>query len=347
MNDMQRSSEAPLPATSTSGQPSVVGTETVKFGKYKGQPVEVMLQDRSYCEYMAAQAWFREKNPVLYQTIINYGGPPQDTPEHNEMQASLLDESMRLALAEVVWVKQGKQYSREGFPNLHYPSTHELKRDYPDLISYEPLPPGVGDASFEVDGWDVVFFASGPGTSASSSGRPECTCSSTKERKYGNPKYDAGSAIHDEPCFWSQPVSDGWPSSQGKRCYPERYAGENFLVECKPEIGDDFPSVLRQVKRYRDNLRGPHGVPVVVVRRATFQSVAWWQVTEMFLTAGIHLISEEEVLRVYVEIQDSEDDGWDVPDEGCCAMCNLPLEEDEADEDYCGTCQHRHGDLVS
>ncbi len=53
------------------------GQNVVPFGKYKGQPVEVLLQDHNYREWLAEQPWLREKHITLYQTIINYGGEPE------------------------------------------------------------------------------------------------------------------------------------------------------------------------------------------------------------------------------------------------------------------------------
>lgn len=40
--------------------------EVVPFGKYKGQPVEVMTADTDYCECLAAQPWFSAKCRNIY-----------------------------------------------------------------------------------------------------------------------------------------------------------------------------------------------------------------------------------------------------------------------------------------
>jgi hypothetical protein len=37
------------------------GGEVVPFGKYKGQPVEVMMADASYCESALAKAWLPKR----------------------------------------------------------------------------------------------------------------------------------------------------------------------------------------------------------------------------------------------------------------------------------------------
>jgi hypothetical protein len=67
-------------------------TNIVRFGRYKGQPVEAMAADRGYCDWLLAQPWFREKNGNLYTLIVNNFGEPSETPEHNALQALFLDD---------------------------------------------------------------------------------------------------------------------------------------------------------------------------------------------------------------------------------------------------------------
>ena len=43
----------------------------VPFGKYKGQPVEVLAGDRAYCDWLTGQAWFRERYGNVYTLIVN------------------------------------------------------------------------------------------------------------------------------------------------------------------------------------------------------------------------------------------------------------------------------------
>jgi uncharacterized protein (DUF3820 family) len=69
----------------------------VPFGKYRGQPIEVLRADQQYVDWLMAQDWFRERNPSLYQIIINNFQEPSETPEHNTLQVRFLDEKFRLA----------------------------------------------------------------------------------------------------------------------------------------------------------------------------------------------------------------------------------------------------------
>jgi hypothetical protein len=64
----------------------------VPFGKYKGQPVDVMAMDDNYVEWCLSQGDIREKYPDFVSIIINNFQEPAETPEHNKMQALFLDD---------------------------------------------------------------------------------------------------------------------------------------------------------------------------------------------------------------------------------------------------------------
>jgi hypothetical protein len=65
----------------------------VPFGKYKGQPVEVLAQDRPYLEWLSAQDWFRERYASIYTLIVNNFTEAAETPDHNALQVLFLDDA--------------------------------------------------------------------------------------------------------------------------------------------------------------------------------------------------------------------------------------------------------------
>ena len=78
--------------------------EIVPFGKHKGQPVEVLLADQDYLGWLVGQPWFRDRFPNIYQVVVNYGAEPRaETPEHNELQASFLDDARCMRLAHLLY----------------------------------------------------------------------------------------------------------------------------------------------------------------------------------------------------------------------------------------------------
>lgn len=72
----------------------------IPFGKYKGQPVEILQQDKKYCDWLLTQQWFREKHAQFNTIIINNFQEPTETPEHNKMQAQFLENEFCKAVIE-------------------------------------------------------------------------------------------------------------------------------------------------------------------------------------------------------------------------------------------------------
>ena len=209
-----------------------MSAEIVPFGKYKGQPVEVLAADAEYCEWLTAQPWFKARYLNVYNTVINYGAEPQDSPEHNQMQARFLDDAWCLALADL------------------------LKPERPDG------PEEIIDRGFERGGWDVVFSVYGPP---------------------GYSEYDSGIRFRRKSCPHGAKCTE---------CVQMKHLGAH--VECKPDLGDDYPTVLRQVQRY---MASEHftGTACVLVRRHAFTGVTWEQVRKIFAASRIELLTEDDI----------------------------------------------------
>lgn len=179
----------------------------VPFGKYKGQPVERMIADRDYCEWLAGQEWFRSRYAQIHTLVINYGAEPEETPEHNRMQARFLDDAYCLAVAALVEPRlletEAELYQRivqevtSGRDWYQRTYRKQCDREW----SYGALERAVDEKRFEVKGWDVVYLATAG---------YQVFCDSSYEGFAGINRL-------------------------------------GISVECKPSIGDDFPKVMRQM----------------------------------------------------------------------------------------------------
>jgi uncharacterized protein (DUF3820 family) len=70
---------------------STQSPKVVPFGKYKGQPIEVLAQDRQYLDWLTAQDWFRDRHAGIYTLIVNNFTEASETPDHNALQVLFLD----------------------------------------------------------------------------------------------------------------------------------------------------------------------------------------------------------------------------------------------------------------
>jgi hypothetical protein len=312
--------------------------EVVPFGKYKGQPVEALTADQDYCAWLISQPWFRSRYSNVYNVVITYGGEPQDSPEHNQMQAQFLDDDWCLRLATLLVPDlaggHGETAARREMEGI------AEYQEFRECVRPEVKAATVRNRSFEYGGWDVHFEVSPAVVKAwvisleplMPAARCICHCDHDADCKPGAschggpdrfPEYcqhrghdrakDWGSGAHcTEGCPWARggrfqervvnqdgniltayPTKAGWlkHGNEHGHSYSVGYLSP-FLVELKPDLGDDYPAVLRQVGGYK---AASCPYRCVVARRHAFEHVEWDQVKKIFAASGITLLAESAI----------------------------------------------------
>ena len=240
--------------------------EIVPFGKYKGQPLEVLRSDPQYCEWLTAQGWFRENS--VYQLIINNFGEPAETPEHNRLQAMFLDNTLCLQLfRKLGWEPLDKEhmivtaqkaldetrrklekdsdsyYSRKKDWEYNIKELETFLEDYPNVendqikIEYE----------FEYSGWDVKIIA-------------------------------------------KLPFADAMWRADGLRNIIYQVS---CAVEVKSDVSDDYPAILRQMKANERIYKADYRTLVFDKFIATGATLE--QVKQIFRSSGFHVLSFTEI----------------------------------------------------
>jgi hypothetical protein len=115
--------------------------DIIPFGKYKNQPMEVLAQDRAYCDWLMTQGWVAERFPALHTLIINNFAAPDETPEHNALQLRFLEAALLRKVAYAVM-------------QVQRPNEHMFK-----VPHYLPLLASCEAARFEERGIDVRWHA--------------------------------------------------------------------------------------------------------------------------------------------------------------------------------------------
>lgn len=301
--------------------------DVVPFGKYKGQPVGALVADADYCDWLLAQPWFRDRFANVYQVVVNYGAEPVETPEHNALQLSFLDDARCLRLARLFFPEM---MGEKDITKVAWDDEVKYLRRFSGLFSVSSTEPAVRGRIFEDHGWDVTYLVDPGVVSAELDSYPPCSCAPCSHdkcpsysqcqggdseyacvhrncsRRATAPKERGGTdeyrCHHEGECLWSEKDVTTWFGHFSARTggqlaisYSRGMIGVH--VECKPDLGDDFPAVLRQVTKYRprDDAHGKM-VRVVVVRRHAFESVTFEQVKEMFASSGIRLVRESDLL---------------------------------------------------
>lgn len=104
----------------------------IPFGKYKGQPLEILQNDPSYLEWLQVQPWFLEKYSKLNTLIINNFQAPSETPEHNSLQVMFLDQDFCLKISKIFYPNFEEDLKKEIESDIY----NRIKSVQSERISY-------------------------------------------------------------------------------------------------------------------------------------------------------------------------------------------------------------------
>lgn len=71
--------------------------KVIPFGKYRGRDITEVAEDTQYFKWLSQQPWFSAQHNELYQLVINNFAEPDETPEHNALQARFLNNDFCIA----------------------------------------------------------------------------------------------------------------------------------------------------------------------------------------------------------------------------------------------------------
>lgn len=209
----------------------------VPFGKYKGQPMEVMKMDTQYCDWIAQQDWFRERYGNLYQVIINNFTEPTETPEHNKLQTLFLDNKFCLNFFKVSGYCS--LIDREKFIN-EQKQFYSQDENILNELNNNPIFKVKIEKQFEEEGWDIIL--------------------------------NFGIILNDK----------------------HNIDELNACVEIKPNLSDDYPAVLRQIKTNKS--RG--FIKFLVIDTFDAKGATFEQVQEIFKSSDIRIIKIEDIRSI-------------------------------------------------
>ena len=252
------------------------------FGKYRGQAVERAMADHSYMAWVLAQPWLADDYPQLYALITgSNSGEPQDSPEHNEFQIRFLDEQVRLAVAR----RLGYQELDGAICGKRKAIARKVGRELGCPVSERQLPLSVSAVRFEDQGWDVSFEI-----------RPASYAAWLDAASYGKLYIELleGWGMAKLALKMRNRLRESHATLDVAVYEPNTARRPRVVIELKPDLGDDYPSVLRQMQRYPTSPKLKER-KLLIVRRARFTTVSFEQVKAFFKSADITLLMEWEL----------------------------------------------------
>ena len=240
--------------------------QALTFGKYRGQPVSVLASDKNYCDWLMAQPWFRQYHQQVYNVIVNNFTKPEDTPEHNVLQAKFLDKSFVTKIGYTLF------------------SCDYLKKSIKGEI-----------ANWRCDlKQSIEFWGS---TSESAIGSAERITQLQELLDH----FDYDTCMHDYLTVMGLEFEvKGWDVvvSLGIKYKDLVILSTSVWFEIKPSIGDDFPSILRQMKSQRDRAGLSTGNIYLIYNSFNAVGVTEDQMRQIFNQSGFKVCRFAEIESV-------------------------------------------------
>lgn len=218
------------------------------FGKHKGSTVaELLVRDPAYAEWIVAQGWVAERFAELHAAILTRGAGSDDSPEHNAIQVRFLD------------------------PEFQFACVLAARRDYPEIRS-RFIERRISDLNHYLE--------------------------RLKEGRIYNGRFLSSEEIIAEHARTSEELnlfsSETRHVPTIKAVYEDRgvditlsfrfdgYREDVIRIEIKPTMGDDYPTVMRQMQRL--------GCGMLVLGEYTGRAVSEPQLRQMFEANGRTLL---------------------------------------------------------
>lgn len=264
----------------------------VTFGKYKGKSVLELISDKNYVEWLKQQPWFTSQK-TIYNIVINQQLNEQNvnskTPEHNKIQNKFLDREYQLKFIN---------YTSNCFTRMRL-SNNLLK--LPELGEYFDVSKGnvdVDDIEISVEfesnfNWDVVIW---------------CYIRAIgslpiKECREDDLSPELRAMIEQASCAIL---------FKGLRELISCIRFEQsikFFCEIKPILGDDYPCVLRkmkkQIKLTYDHERCYAFRWFLIIQNFTSDTTTREQLIQIFKQENIKVIFTDEIQNSLVDFNET------------------------------------------
>lgn len=223
--------------------------DVIPFGKYKNQPLRTLENDPEYCEWVISQPGLKQRYPTVINFIINNFSKELETPEHNAIQAKFLD---FVFCAKIVRKHIEYQVEKNGKVIYSY--------------NYGDFGKGLSETT--------VHYLKGSSEITGVESIKIISCEF--EHKDG-----------------SDVVIKSLIKKKATRLFdltPETVIEKHhalFGVEIKPLVGDDYPSIFRQMKRQNS--------VILYVNKFQSEVIDRKQLKDFFFTENCSVIFEDEI----------------------------------------------------
>lgn len=248
----------------------------IPFGKHKGMTVAEMLAiDPAYADWVANQGWVAERFAELHAAILARGAVSDDSPEHNTIQARFLEPEFRTACL-LAADPESLKVTRDEFKKRLILLTKYQISDARDLLKRKEEEGIISRAT------RILKTAPVELDELKSDSIPFTLTTAVKFEVRG-----VDAVIHwqfsvERKMDWQECIRSGAINPDLSKHGEGNYDRGALNVEIKPSMGDDFPTVMRQMERLRAR--------ALVLEEYTGRAVPAPQIRQMFAASGYSLV---------------------------------------------------------
>jgi hypothetical protein len=280
---------------------SLIPTVTLPFKRFVGKPVTEMLADQGYIDWCNKQPHLKEKMTIIINQYITNNSQASATPAHNKLQNQFLDKTLQKRLLWKICPSIPKMFQK--LDELYkLPEYKQVFGEFKMEIEYS-------NWKFHVEwkyNWDVALFVELDSDGMSFPYNLECQ--DIELKKTIATKFKSIKNINISNYCNSISISIN--------------VTRKILCELKPSLGDDYPDVLRKMRKQieatesyflsndkncdsqeRHKASGIHyGIYTLIIGgEFNAESATKEQLIEIFKTAKIQVIFMSDLLDVNLE----------------------------------------------
>lgn len=211
----------------------------VTFGKYKGQPVEVLASDPKYVQWLLSQSDIKLRYPDIINVIINNFQAPSETPEHNALQVKFLDERYRLKFSTYV-----SNISEDNFEETALFITNAIDEYLNRIFNWPKILDGLSQQAREDIGFETLEKIREIRNKIYENAFLSLSTGSVSFEKDG---LDVEFGVKIDVCDRNPALLEVLARCRNSSIHYSTYHN-SYLIEIKPVVSDDFPAVFRQMK---------------------------------------------------------------------------------------------------
>jgi hypothetical protein len=279
---------------------SLIPTVTLPFKRFVGKPVTEMLADQGYIDWCNKQPHLKEKMSIIINQYITNNSQASATPAHNKLQNQFLDKTLQKKLLWKTCPSIPKMFQQ--LDELYkLPEYRQLFGDFKMEIEYS-------NWKFHVEwkyNWDIALFVT--------------IVSDGMSIPYNLESQDID--IKKTLATKFNSIKNISISDYGNSINIKVNVTRKILCELKPTLGDDYPDVLRKMRKQievteayflsidkscdsqdRHKRTGSnYGIYILIIGEFNSESATKEQLIEIFKTAKIQVIFMSDLLDVNLE----------------------------------------------